>query len=159
MFLEINNKRTSQKKKMAMDTKQVTEEKVQVTETHERCSSFLITTEMQIKTTVRCQFVPDSLARDKELNSTLSWQGCGETAPSDIACGSVSGPLPRRGIWQYLSKSHMFVHFDQMTSLLGIHYTEVLPHMLNDLCIRLFMATFCFFANYRKQSKCPSLEN
>ena len=44
----------------------------------ERCSTSLITREMQIKTTVRYHFIPLKIAIIKKIRNNKCWQGCGE---------------------------------------------------------------------------------
>jgi hypothetical protein len=43
-----------------------------------KCSTYLITREMKIKTTLRFHLTPVRIARIKNADDNRCWQGCGE---------------------------------------------------------------------------------
>jgi hypothetical protein len=55
-----------------------------------KCSTSLVTREMQIKTTLRFCLIPVRMAKIKNSGDTRGWQGCGKEEHFSIAGGIAS---------------------------------------------------------------------
>jgi hypothetical protein len=55
-----------------------------------KCSTFLVTKEIQIKTTLKFHLTPVRMAIIKGKNNNKCWKGCGETETLYTASGNAS---------------------------------------------------------------------
>jgi hypothetical protein len=83
-----------------------------MTEKHlNKCSTFLVISEMQIKMTLRFHFTPTRMAKIKNSGNSTSWRGCGERGTL-LQCwwaGKLVQPL-WKSIWWFLRKLDIVLH-------------------------------------------------
>jgi hypothetical protein len=78
---KLNSPKTNEPfKKWATELNRIfSKEEIQMTKKHmKKCSPFLATKEMPIKTTLRFHLTPVTIAIIKNTTKNMSWQGCGE---------------------------------------------------------------------------------
>ena len=120
-----------------------------------RCTTSLIIIEMEIKTSVRCHYMPVRMASIQKSTNNRCWRGCGEKG-TFLHCWwecKVVQPL-RRTVWRFLKILEIELPYDPETPLLGIHTDTTRSE--RDTCTPMFIAALFIIARTWKQPRCPS---
>ena len=117
-----------------------------------RCSTSLITREMQIKTTVRYHFTLARMVSIKNSTNSKCWRECGEREPSYTAGGNVNGCSHLR---KTVEKTKNKVALYPAVPLLSYIRRKT---FLKDTCTPIFIAALFTIAKTWKQPKCSSTD-
>ena len=119
-----------------------------------RCSTSLISREMQIRITVRYHVTSIRMAVIKKTTSNKYWWGCGKKEHCQWGCKLVQ-PLWKTA-WRFLKNIKIELSHDTAIPLLGIYLKKMKTLIWKYACTAMFIAVLFTIAKVWKQLKCPS---
>ena len=121
-----------------------------------RCSTSLISREMQIKITMRYQIIPVRMAIIKKSTNNKYQKGSGEKG-NLLNCWWECKVVKSlwRTVWRFLKKLKTELPYEPVTPLLGIYPEKMKILIWKDTCTPMFIAALFTTAKTWKQPKCP----
>jgi hypothetical protein len=135
-----------------------TEEYLMAEKHLKKCSSFLTSREMQIKTTLRFHLRSVRMVKFKNSGDSRCWRGCGERGTL-LHCWwdcKLVQPL-WKSVWRFLRKLDIVLLKNLAIPLLGI-YPKDAPTYKKGICSRMLIAPLFIIAGSWKEPRCPSTE-
>ena len=117
-----------------------------------RCSISLITTEMKVKTILRCHLISVRMAIINKKINNKCWRWCGEKRTLTYCwwkCKLVVALWKK--VWRFLRKLKIELPYDPAIPLLGICPEKKKTLIWKDICTPLFIAALFTTAKTRKQ--------
>ena len=118
-----------------------------------KCSMPLVITEVQIKTSMRYQFIPVRMATINKSTNNKWWWGCGEKGTLMHCWWEYRLVQP---LWNFLRKLKMELPFDLANPPLGLYPKTPETPIQNKLCTPMFIVALFTIDKSWKQCKCPS---
>jgi hypothetical protein len=124
----------------------------------EKCSTYLIIREIQIKTTLRFHLTPVRMAKIKNSGDSRCKRGCGERATL-LHCwwDYKRVQLLCKSVLQFLRKLDIILPEDSAIPLLGI-YPDDAPTGNMDSCSTMLITVLFIIDRSCKELRCPSTE-